>query len=150
MTRILGLFSAVLLTIAATQAQEKPATKPMDETAATLIANERSLLTAVAAGDKASFQSLTLPDGAWAARIGFIPLGLLADHLDDFKLTRWEIVNPRVSQLDADSALVLYAWTGAGTFHNLPVSETTLASTVWTRRNGKWLAAHHQETELTK
>src|SRR5262245_43588534 len=100
MTRILGLFAAILLTIATAQAQEKPAAKATDETATTLIANERSLLTAVAAADKTSFQSLTLPDGVWTARIGFIPLGLLADHLDDFKLTKWEIANPHVSQLD--------------------------------------------------
>jgi hypothetical protein len=34
------------------------------------------------------------------------------------------------------------------TFHNQPLASTTLASTVWTKRNGKQVAVHHQETDL--
>ena len=73
---------------------------------------------------------------------------LLADGLGGFKLSKWDIVNPHVTWLADDSAIVLYAWKGPGTFGDQPVAPTTLASTAWTRRNGKWLAAHHQETEL--
>jgi hypothetical protein len=52
--------------------------------------------------------------------------------------------------LGDDSAIVNYAWTGAGTFGDQPLAPTTLASTVWVKRDGKWLAAHHQETDLNK
>ena len=99
---------------------------------------------------KTSFLSLVLPEGVWTSKHGFTPMNLLADGLDGFQLTKWDIVNPRVTRLDEDSAIVVYVWSGAGTFHDQPLAGTTLASTVWTRRNGKWLAAHHQQTDLVK
>lgn len=149
MTKTVGMLSAILLALAVTDAQEKSGAKPMED--ATLIANERALLDAVAKADKPSFQSLVLlPEGIWATKLGFIPMNLLVDRLDDFKLTRWDIVNPRVTWLDKDSAILLYAWAVTGTFGNQPLASTTLASTVWTRRNGKWLAVHHQETDVAR
>ena len=149
MTKTVGMLSAILLALAVTDAQDKSGAKPMED--ATLIANERALLDAVAKADKPSFQSLVLlPEGIWATKLGFIPMNLLVDRLDDFKLTRWDIVNPRVTWLDKDSAILLYAWAVTGTFGNQPLASTTLASTVWTRRNGKWLAVHHQETDVAR
>lgn len=149
MTKTLGMLSAILLALAVTDAQEKSGAKPTEETM--LIAHERALLDAVAKADRASFQSLVLlPQGVWATKLGFIPMNLLVDKLDDFKLTKWDMVNPRVTWLDNNSAILLYAWTVTGTFGNQPLAATTLASTVWTKRNGKWLAVHHQETDLMR
>ena len=173
MRRMSAVLAAILLALAVAEAQEKTIAKPDDAAEKTLIAkvrgvieaqnkketeeilkmliaNERALHGAVARGDKASFQSLVLPEGVWTTRQGFVPMRLLADGLGDFKLTKWDIVNPHVTLLDTDSALLLYAWTGTGTFHNQPLASTTLASTVWTRRDGKWLAVHHQQTDLSR
>jgi hypothetical protein len=75
---------------------------------------------------------------------------LLADGLEAFRLTSWEIVNPQLRRLTEDSAIVVYAWMVTGTFNNRQLPPTMLASTVWTRRSGKWLAVHHQNTELAK
>jgi hypothetical protein len=115
-----------------------------------LISNEHALWEAVAKADKGSFPSLTLPEGVWTTRQGFVPTKLLVDGLQAFHLTKWDIVNPHVTWLDKDSAVLVYVWTGAGTYGDQPLASTTLASTVWTNRNGKWLAAHHQETDLIK
>jgi hypothetical protein len=145
MKKILGTLTAVALVLAVTHAQEKPGRKPDDKL---LIANERALLDAVAKADEASYQSLILPEGVWTTKSGFVPMKLLADGLSNFKVTKWDIVNPRVAWLGDDSAIVTYAWTGAGTFSDLPLAPTTLASTVWVKRDGKWLAGHHQETDL--
>jgi hypothetical protein len=173
MRRISAILAAILLALAVTEAQEKTIAKPDDtaekaliakllgvmeaenkrqaeEILKMLVANERALHRAVASSDKASFQSLVLPEGVWTTRQGFVPMKLLADGLDDFKLTKWDIANPHVTSLDTDSAILLYVWTGTGTFHNQPLASTTLASTVWTRRNGKWLAVHHQQTDLAR
>ena len=167
------MLPAMLLALAGTQAQDKTAAKPDDtaekaliakvraamegqdkaqteETLKTLTANERALHAAVANGDKASFQSLVLPEGVWATGQGFVPMGLLANGLDNFRLTNWDIVNPHAIWIDTDSAILLYVWTGTGTSQTPSVGSTTLASTVWTRRNGKWLAVHHQETDLVR
>ena len=144
------LFAILVLALAATSAQEKTGAKPGDASDDALVANERALQNAVAKADKAAFQSLVLADGVWATSSGFIPMKLLADGLDDFQLTKWDMVNPHVTRFDESSAIVLYAWTGTGTVHHQPVASTILASTVWTRRGGKWLAVHHQRTDLVR
>ena len=151
MTRTIGTFGAIVIAVALANAQEKPAAKPADTSDAMLIANERALYDAVAKADKAAFQSLALmPEGVWTSKGGFTPMELLVNALNGFKLSKWDLVNPRVTWLGRDSAIVLYVWTGEGTLNGQPLAGTTLAATAWTRRNGKWLAAHHQETDLVK
>jgi hypothetical protein len=151
MRKIAGILLAILLALAGTEAQDKTAAKPNDTTEKMLIANERALQEAVAKADKASFRSLILvPEGIWTTKGGFVPMELLVDGLEQFELTKWDIVNPRVTLLDETSAIVVYIWTGTGTFQNEPIAATSLASTVWTRRGGKWLAVHHQQTDLIK
>jgi hypothetical protein len=147
MRKTIGTLAAVALVLAVAHAQEKPAATRDDKL---LIANERALLNAVAKGDRASYQSLVLPEGVWTMKSGFVPMKLLAESLDGFKLTKWDIVNPHVVWLGDDSALVSYAWTGTGTFGDQLLAPMTLASTVWVKRGGRWLAVHHQETDLAQ
>jgi hypothetical protein len=147
MRKVIGTLAAMALLLTDAHAQEKRGATADDTL---LIANERALLDAVAKGDKASYQSLIAPDGVWTMKSGFVPMKLLADGLDAFQLVKWDIVNPRVAWLSDDAALVTYAWTGTGTFGGQPLAPTTLASTVWVKRSGKWLAVHHQETDLNK
>jgi hypothetical protein len=47
--------------------------------------------------------------------------------------------------IDDKSAIVVYTWKGKGTWMNQPVPETAYVSTVWTERNGKWVAVYHHE-----
>lgn len=150
MKKLFGIVPAILLALAVGRAQENPAAKPTDTTEQMLIANERALHDAVARSDSASFVSLVLPDGVWTTTQGFVPMNLLANGLSSFRVTKWDIVNPRVTRLGEDAAVVLYVWSGTGTFDNQPLASATLASTVWTRRNGRWLAVHHQQTQLDK
>jgi hypothetical protein len=145
MAKTLGVLIAMLLAAAGIHAQT---TASVPDT--TLIANERALYDAVGKADRTAFLSLVLPEAVWTTKQGFVPAKLLADRLDAYALTKWEIVNPRVTWLGSDSALVIYAWQGSGTFQKQALAQTTLASTVWTKRDGKWVAAHHQETDLTK
>jgi hypothetical protein len=152
-TKTLGVLSAILLAMTVTSAQDRAVMKPTatGTTDAILIANERALYDAAVKGDKATFQSLVLPEGAWATTHGFVPLSLLANGLGSFSgITKWEIVNPQVIWLEEGSAIVRYARTGTGTFEDQPIAPTAVASTVWARRDGKWLAAHHQETDVTR
>ena len=150
MRKMIGVLSAVLLAVAVAQAQDKSAAKPNDSAEKTLIANERALQEAVAKADKASFLSLVVPDGTWTTKQGFVPMALLVNALEQFQLTQWDVVNPHVTWIDNDSAIVVYVWTGAGRFHGQPLASPTLASTVWARRDARWLALHHQQTDLIK
>ena len=150
MLKTVAILPAMLLALAMTEQPQQTTAKPADTTQEALLANERALLAAVAKADRVAFSSLVLPEGIWANSTGFIPMNLLVNGLDGFQITRWDMVNPHVTRLDENSALVLYAWTGRGRMGNRPLPQTTVVSTVWTRRNGNWLAAHHQETALIK
>lgn len=144
----IGTLGAIVLAIAVTNAQEKTPGKLDDATQQLLVANERSLYETVRRGDKASFQSLVLPEGNWTTASGFVPLGLLADGLEHVQLPNWSVENLRVTWTDGDSALLLYVRKGGGNASGEQSPQMMLASTLWTKRDGKWLAVHHQETAL--
>ena len=150
MSKIVGTVAAILLAVAAGAQEKAPPDKLDDATEKLLIANERTLYGAVAKGDKTSFQSLVAPEGVWTTPYGFVPMGLLADGLEQFQVPKWGIENPRVLWSDENSALLLYARTGGGQFGDQSFAPVTLASTLWTKRNGKWVAVHHLETDLVR
>ena len=143
------LMGALVPLIAATLVAQDVSPAKLDEAAQkALIANERALLTAVAKNDKAAFQSLVEPDGVWATVTGFVPMGPLANGLTEFEMPNWTIENPRVVWTDGNAALLLYIRTGGGSFGGRTLPPMMLASTLWTKRAGKWLAVNHQESEL--
>jgi hypothetical protein len=148
MMRTIALIGAITLAVAVSNAQEKTSGKPDAATQTLLIANERALYEAVANADTASFQALVVPEGVWTTTSGFVPLGVLTNGFESFKLPKWSVENPRVPWTDGNSALLLYVRRGGGIIGGQPSPETALASTLWTRRAGKWLAVHHQETAL--
>lgn len=149
MPKILGILTAMLLALPGTERPQTTTPLPATPEAA-LIASEHALYDAAAKADETTFLSLVLPDGTWTTRRGFVPLKLLAGGLRTFNLTKWDIVNPRVTWLDKDSAIVTYTLQASGTFEEQAVPQTALASTAWMKRDGKWIAAHHQETDLAR
>ncbi len=148
MSKSVWALTAVVLGLAGTHAQESR--KPTTATDEILIANERALRDTVAKADKSTFLSLVAPEGTWTTQQGFVPMNLLADGLSQFHLSKSEIVNPHVTQLSDDSAVLVYVWTVTGTFGDQQLPATMLSSTVWAKRNGKWSAVHHQDTELRR
>jgi hypothetical protein len=58
----------------------------------------------------------------------------------------WDITEPKVIWSDANNAVLTYKWVGKGTFQGQPIPSPVWASTVWTKRSGKWAAVFHQET----
>jgi hypothetical protein len=112
-----------------------------------LIANEHKINEAVAKGDKAGFLALLAPD-AWSADAnGFMKAADFANMMGDLKVTDWKISDEKVSWADPNTAIVTYTWTGSGSFQGQPIHSPTYASTVWTKKAGKWVAVYHQESE---
>ena len=142
----IGALGAVVLAAVALAAQDKSAAAKQDSD--TLIQNERALYDAIAKADKGAFQALVLPEGIWTTPSSFVPMGPLADGLRSFDLPKWGIENPRVVWTDGSSALLLYVRSGGGSFDHHAFAPMTLASTLWTKRSGKWVAVHHQESDL--
>jgi hypothetical protein len=153
-TRVSRLFvmatAGLVVAMAVASGQETPPPRSLDAFEDTLVARERALQTAVARSDGAALAPLLLPEGTWTTRQGFVPMNMMADGLSGYDVSRWEIINPHVTRLSDDSAVVVYVWSGTGTLGGTPLPATALASTVWTRRAGVWRAAHHQQTELVR
>lgn len=142
------VLAAIAVSLSGLHGQDKTAGPATGAIEKAILAHEQALYEAVTKQDRASFQSLTVADGTWANSAGFVPLGLLAGDLSVFHISKFGIVNPHVKRLGDESALITYARTGDGSFGGRPFARTTLASTVWVRRDGRWRAIHHQETDL--
>jgi hypothetical protein len=111
-----------------------------------LIANENRINEAVVKHDAKTFTSLVAQEAVSADMGGFMKISDFVKSMDQAKIESFHIMNPQVIWIDDKSAVVAYTWMGKGTWMNQPVPETTYASTVWTERNGKWVAVFHQET----
>jgi hypothetical protein len=127
-------------TVAFAQAASKAATEKA------LIANENKVSEAVAKHDVKTFTDLVAADAVSADMGGFMKASEFTKTIDQVKISTWHIMDPKVTWIDDKSALVTYTWMGKGTYMNQPFPETAYASTVWTERNGKWVAVFHQET----
>jgi len=119
----------------------------------TIIANERAVNDAFSKGDSAAFKALVAADG-WAVDsvMGRAPV---ADMLKDFagltkelKITSWDITESKIVWVDATTAIHSYKWTAKGTDHGKPLVSPVWASTVWTKKSGKWMALFHHESPL--
>lgn len=114
----------------------------------TLIANENKVSEAVAKHDVKTFTDLVDVDGLAADQNGFMRVADFVKSMDQLKVTSWHIMDTQVSWVDDKTAIVRYTWMGAGTYMGQPFPSTVYASTVWTERNGKWVAMFHQETPM--
>jgi hypothetical protein len=135
--------------MAQTGSKAAPAASGHEATEKALIANERKVADAVAKHDVKTFSSFVTQDGWSADGNGFMKVSDFTKAFDKLKVTEWHIADEKVSWIDDKSAIVIYTWTGKGTWDGQPVPQKVYASTVWTERNGKWLAVYHQESGAT-
>jgi len=123
------------------------------QTEKTIIANERAVNEAVAKGNAAAFKQHVAADG-WAVDAVMGRMAV-ADFLAGFdamtkemKVSSWDITESKVQWVDANTAVHTYKWTGTGTYHGQPLPSPVWASTVWTKKSGKWMAMFHQESPV--
>jgi hypothetical protein len=124
------------------------------QTEKAIIANERAVNDAVAKGNLAGFKQYVAADG-WsidpsAGRMSIADFVKGFDAMTkDTKITSWDITDDKVQWVDANTAVHTYRWTGKGTYRGQPIPSPVWASTVWTKKAGKWSAVfHHESTEL--
>jgi hypothetical protein len=140
MRRVFAIFGMVVLGAGLAAAQDKAATEKA------LIANESKVNDAVAKGDKAAFTALVASDSMMADGTGVMTTADFLPVFDSIKVTTWKISDAKVEWVDASTAIVIYTWTGAGTFQGQKLPPKTYASTVWTKKGDKWVAVYHQES----
>jgi hypothetical protein len=141
---VLGALSIAIAAAALVSAQDAALEK-------TLMANERAVNAAVVKGDTAGFTQHVSADG-WAIDPmgGRMPIAEFVKGLPamakDMKVTSWDLSEPKMLQVDANTVVLTYKWTGSGTYQGKPLPSPTWASTVWTKKSGKWTAVFHQES----
>ena len=69
--------------------------------------------------------------------------------LPDLQLTEYAVGEVTVNLLTADVALVTFPLMQKGKFKQIPLAPRNFVSSVWVKRNGKWLEASYQETPLS-
>ncbi len=117
----------------------------------TIVANERAINDAVVKVNVAGFTQFVAADG-WSVdgMSGRMPVADFIKGFDqmakDMKVTSWDITDSHVQWVDATTAVHSYKWTGQGTYQGQPMPSPVWASTVWTKKNGKWMAMFHQES----
>jgi hypothetical protein len=112
-----------------------------------LLASEQKLNEAVAKGSLTAFRAL-VADGGWSVdQGGQMSVLDFAKSLSQLKIEPgWAVTDSRVVWIDTSSAVVTYKWTGKGSMAGQPLPPVVFASTVWTKRGGKWVAVFHQES----
>jgi len=117
----------------------------------TIIANERAATEAFAKGNVSGFSAVVATSG-WAIDpvMGRAPVSDMvkdfAAATKDVKITTWDISESKFMWADPNTAVHMYKWTGKGTDHGKPIASPIWASTVWTKKDGKWMAIFHQES----
>jgi hypothetical protein len=131
-------------------APAKPAlTATLDKPAmeAELLASEQKLNEVVAKSNMTGFKALVADTGWSVDQSGPVSALDFAKSLAQIKIEPgWTIAGSRVVWIDSNSAVVTYKWTGKGSAGGQPVPPVVFASTVWTKRGGKWVAVFHQES----
>jgi hypothetical protein len=109
--------------------------------------NEEKINEAIAKGQLAAFRAL-VADTAWSVDAGG-PMSAI-DFQKNFAQLKveagWAISDSRIVWSDTNTAVHFYKWTGNGTFNGQPLPPVVWASTVWNKRQNKWIAVFHQET----
>ena len=115
-----------------------------------LVANERAVMESFVKGNVAGFKQHVAADSWGIDMTGRMATSEMLKTWDqmmkDIKIESWDISDIQTIWADPNTAIVTYKWTGKGTYQGNPIPSPVWASTVWTKRGGKWVAMFHQET----
>jgi hypothetical protein len=106
---------------------------------------EEELLQSVEAPTPDRMKTLVTPDALSVDASGVIPVSAFYDLWPQINITGHSTEDMQVIALGEDAALVTYKLLQSGTLMGQPLPPVVYATTAWTRRNGTWLAAFHQE-----
>lgn len=122
---------------------ETPATPAPVATAADPIASEKAIWETLKAKDYDGFASFLAPEAIEVEPAGVYDKAGSTKLVSQFDFSKVELTDFRSVPFDKDTELVTYQVKMPGP------GPAELHSTIWTRRDGKWLAIFHQGTPLT-
>jgi hypothetical protein len=117
-----------------------------------ITAQERALWDAIKAKNWDAFAGHLADDQLYVNATGVANKAQSVESVKPLTITDATFSDWRVIRLDDDAAVVVYAAAMKGNYGGraVPEGETERDSSVWVRRNGRWLAAFHQDTVARK
>lgn len=127
--------------------QNLNAGKVKTSTEEAIISLEKRAWEAVKARDAKAFSDIFAADGMMADSMGFSSLSSFLQTLPDLKIDQYTLTDFKVMLVDKNSALITYKADVKGSFKGQAFpAHPAYISSLWTKRNGKWMAVYHQET----
>jgi uncharacterized protein (TIGR02246 family) len=111
-------------------------------------AGERQVLEALKAGDMPAFASFLADDAMELTPQGLQSKAQIIETLKGGRLLEYTMTDLKAIQVDKDAMLVTYRTTGKFSAHGQEGAYDARATSLWVKRNGKWLAVFHQETPV--
>jgi hypothetical protein len=125
-----------------TAASASPAASPAKvETSDDVIANEKLVWELFRTRNFDAFQTLLAPEFMELAPTGVYDRAGTVKAVSEMNAAQYELGDWKAVKFHADSALVIYTGTMKG-----PKPQKDYHATIWAKRDGKWLAFHHQVT----
>lgn len=142
---------AVALQLAATHdgvAQAAPA-KPSASVGNAVVAQEQSLLDAIARGDTVAFNKALGRDFVYVDQNGAMrwALSKTSTILKDCGLgSGWTLDHPMTTEIGSELVVLTYSSSGKAQCNGQPAPSPVNSMSVWQRRGGRWVAVAHSET----
>jgi len=125
--------------------QSIPAT-PTDALQEQIVAHERAGLDALKTGDVAIFGASTADDAIFVDAHGPATKAEVMEHTAEFRLHDYTMADVRFVKLSPDSGLIVYMLIESGSSHGKDFTARDHVSSLWLKRDGKWLCEFSQET----
>ncbi|HEY0006525.1 MAG TPA: nuclear transport factor 2 family protein [Pyrinomonadaceae bacterium] len=115
-----------------------------------IIANEQKVLDAIKSRNQAGFTALVDQNGWVVGSRGAMKISAVLSSIFDpsYTITEYRMEDPQILMLDKDAALLSYKSINSATSNGKTESEVSYDSTVWVKRQGKWMAMFHQSTKV--
>ncbi len=115
-----------------------------------IIANEQQIMDAIRNRKPDIFRSLVDQNGWVMTPNGAQQVSSIMSQIFDsaMTITEYRMETPRVMMLNKNTAVLTYRSISTGTMNGKTESETSYDSTIWVKRNGKWMAMFHQSTPV--
>jgi ketosteroid isomerase-like protein len=111
-----------------------------------IVAQERSGLDALKTGDLTTFGASTADDAIFVDAHGPATKAEVMEHTAEFRLHDYTMADVRLVKLSPDSGLIVYTLTESGSSHGKDFTARVHVSSLWLKKDGKWLCEFSQET----
>jgi Domain of unknown function (DUF4440) len=111
-----------------------------------ILAEERTGLDALKAGDFTTFGNLIADEGVFVDALGPASKAEVLKHTEGFKLTDYTIEDEKFLPVSADTGMISYYITEKGVSHGKEFTAHVYVSALWTKRGNDWVCLFSQET----